>query len=224
METEHLAIHFEFSDYLYVSGKCWTKKQIARELDIIQGIVSFDKLGNDYWVPSELEIEFFSKYRIPEAWHRWVLGMNWDNGDTEEHIEWIVRQPECDIGTAVHVLQSCFYLVERESPPVFSELGVLIIERAAAGEYKRYKCPPKTMYPKVYDDLKLELSSGSQRIDGINFLLNSKIEDTIYDVPCSSDEIGVGLIGRSEDYRGLYEQQEFASKNLANPASALVFD
>jgi Domain of unknown function (DUF4274) len=87
------------------------------------------------------------KQNSPDDWHRVALDFNW--GEPLYLLDWIVRQPDCDIATAVTIFwkgePECWLeedgSVEHEAPNGFSDLNkalcVYIAERVAAKGYTR---------------------------------------------------------------------------------------
>lgn len=150
--------------------------------------------------------------------------MNWDVGSTEDNLAWILKQNECDAGTALHVLQFSFLQDDHEAPAQFMGLGPFILKKAAQGGFAKNKCLSKRSNGLFSKNLTLPSDAPSEFAVGLRNLFDKRPQKTLYDVPCSADECGVSLIGSSQDYSGERERDiELPKKIPANPASALVF-
>jgi hypothetical protein len=88
----------------------------------------------------------------PAAYHRCALDWNWDDG--LKVLRWIIAQPDCDSGTAIHLLAAAdaFEFRNYESLEAIEAAGLYdmdsvrfmieICERWAAGQYKEYRFRP----------------------------------------------------------------------------------
>ena len=82
--------------------------------------------------------------KSPEHRHFVAMGLNWDYAETT--LDWIVRQPDCDIATAVEL----FWLTNPDELLCYPTVDSLkyvddwvfllvkhVVDRAAAGDYRR---------------------------------------------------------------------------------------
>ena len=88
----------------------------------------------------------------PAAMHCSALTWNWD--DDIEPLRWIIAQPDCDAGTAIHILSAAdpfdfrqyesVAAIEADNPLGVDRLPFMIeiCERWAAGQYKQYRFRP----------------------------------------------------------------------------------
>jgi uncharacterized protein DUF4274 len=111
----------------------------------------------------------------PDDWHRVALDFNW--GEPLYVLDWIVRQPDCDVATALTIFwqgEPSAWLEEEgageEEPNGFSYLNrqicAYISKRVAAGGYTRSKITfsPDTWTKQSY----LELSEGAEGLTNPN--------------------------------------------------------
>lgn len=89
----------------------------------------------------------------PVEWHCSALTWNWDDGLGP--LPWIIAQPNCDAGTAIHLLAAAdaFYFRKHESVEAIEadnlhemdriRFMIEICERWAAGQYKEYRLRPE---------------------------------------------------------------------------------
>ena len=216
----NLLPHFKYLDHLYVNNKFWTKAQIFRELAILKSITGPSYFGDSGDIPDAMLLPFLSKYRVPEAWHKYIVGINWDSGQTKS-FEWVLNQQECDAGTALWILQ---FMDPSRNP---SSLEKQVFTKAANGGFRRFKVPIKFDHEALMrsvrsnQDLSETLIAGCKRLEGM------KAEQTHYDVPHSSDEMGLGFFAFDEDYNGRMHEdvkrRGLLENERANPASQLVF-
>jgi hypothetical protein len=88
----------------------------------------------------------------PADFHRCALTWNWDDG--LEVLRWIIAQPNCDAGTAIHLLAAAdafefrnFESVAAIEAADFYDMDLVhfmieICERWAAGQYQEYRFRP----------------------------------------------------------------------------------
>jgi Domain of unknown function (DUF4274) len=88
----------------------------------------------------------------PDDWHRSALTWNWDDGLVP--MRWVIAQPGCDAGTAVHLFAmgeprywsryETVAAIEEDAPWGMEHVRFLteICERWAAGQYRQYRFRP----------------------------------------------------------------------------------
>ena len=210
---------FQYFDHFYVKNRFWTTAQIFREKSIVKSITGPNYFGNSEGIPDQMLLPFFGKYRVPEAWHNYILGINWDSGVTKG-ITWVLNQEECDAGTALWVLQ----FMDPSRPSAFD---MLAFNKAAAGGFKRFKIPIQFDHTALMKSVRSNHDLNETLLAGCKRLENMKAERIHYDVPHSSDESGFCFFAYDEDYNGrLHEEVKkrgLLETERANPASQLVF-
>lgn len=89
----------------------------------------------------------------PAEWHCAALTWNWDDGLGP--LRWIIAQPNCDAGTAIHLFAAAdpsyfrryesVDAIEADNPYVMDRIRFMIeiCERWAAGQYKEYRFRPE---------------------------------------------------------------------------------
>jgi hypothetical protein len=107
--------------------------------------LSYDDVG------SEALIFDWIKAQAPDAWHKYAISFNWDEGT--EIARWIVDQPRCDRGTALYLYYAAQpdyyarYASLEEAHAVFADEEVVDLMTAicanwARGLYASYRYSP----------------------------------------------------------------------------------
>ncbi len=227
------------STFAKINGTAWSGHQILMELQTIARVCDFSDFNDINGLNAgEGLVRFLSQYRIPEVWHNYTAGVNFDCGVTDE-LNWIIRQNECDAGTAILLLQrlNAHPLDVASNSCAEYELCNYVFQKAASGGFKRFKCQlsfSSALYlTKLYQSI---LTSNTRQkrngepqlsnhiLEGCQALLRIKPEtQRCHTIVDSDGDRGLTLVGVDEDFAGEYKTNPPHASQLAKPAHEVVY-